>query len=298
MTLEQVQQHVHRKQQSLLEEQVQQEQQQRMRQQRELQLELAKHRNAILARQTKEDEQQQKQHQQTAQRRDQDVNRVDNAAAETVKATAATTVESSANVEVQDREPSRPFVATRHRSVFGYRGPEQSGQNAVEPELQEPVATITMESRRVLFMITAENRVRLALLDYTPKQIDAMTPAQALAILSPGSQKQQEARLDCQETTPELSQDEQQQQQRNRDTDDHGLEMDIISTAQDTGGSASMLVVADVISSPDSHGHNYSHGHGGLVSSPSSTSPTPKAASSRRSTDNSSSSSSSSPSTF
>ncbi|KAF8927946.1 hypothetical protein BGZ58_009997 [Dissophora ornata] len=205
MTLEQVQQHQQRKQQSLLEEQVQLEQHQRMRQQRELQLELAKHRNAILEQQQQqnllaqvqrkeqEEEQEQEQQQQENERR-----AAEKRIAEGLDLSAVQP-ELAAEQDTADETRTRPqFVATRHRSMFGYRGPEQKMEQGNElkeknrEEREEEEDQVSTKPRRIPFMITAESRVRLTLLDYTPKQIDAMTPQQAQAILSPVKQQERE----------------------------------------------------------------------------------------------------------
>jgi hypothetical protein len=87
-------------------------------------------------------------------------------------------------------------VPLHRRSMFGYRGPEQhpshslltTDMNGKEEQIKQST------THRVPFMITAENRVRLTMLDYTPKQIDAMTPAQAHAILYPVEEQAQQQR--------------------------------------------------------------------------------------------------------
>ncbi|KAF9575023.1 hypothetical protein EC968_004520 [Mortierella alpina] len=179
MTLEQVAQIQQRKQQSLLEEQIQLEQSQRMRQQRELQLELAKHRNAILEQQHKQQllrrkehelqlqEQQQQQEQENKQRSADSVPCNDTAADDSVRHPTKT--------------PPHAYVATRHRSMFGYRGPEQRmlTDEDVDGSMQPD-----RSSAQLPFLLAAESRVRLAMMDYTPKQIDAMTPEEAQVILS------------------------------------------------------------------------------------------------------------------
>ncbi|KAF9949489.1 hypothetical protein BGZ72_008755 [Mortierella alpina] len=155
MTLEQLGQVQQRKQQSLLEEQIQLEQTQRMRQQRELQLELAKHRNAIL----------EQQHQQQLLRRR----------------------EHEKQLQEQQQENKQA-----HRSMFGYRGPEhrmalsttsEAATTLAEDDVDETLRS-GVTSVQIPFMIPAESRVQLAMMDYTPKQIDAMTPEEAQAILS------------------------------------------------------------------------------------------------------------------
>ncbi|KAG0251956.1 hypothetical protein BG011_007296 [Mortierella polycephala] len=195
MTLEQVRQHQKRKQQSLLEEQMTLEQSQRMRQQHELQLELAKHRNAIL--------EQQQQHKQ--QLEEQQVRRPNQEVLSTSTSTEKQQHKES-KVQVENVDPSCPvdqeqtqaqrrprYVATRHRSMFGYRGPEHrmtmsttASTDALTEEEHKHAEQLATPVR-IPFMITAQNRVRLTMLDYTPKQIDAMTPEQAHAILARGT---------------------------------------------------------------------------------------------------------------
>ncbi|KAF9164207.1 hypothetical protein BGX21_011128 [Mortierella sp. AD011] len=225
MTLEQIQQHVQRKQQLLLEEQVQLEQRQRMRQQQELQIQLAKHRNAILEqqqqqqqemqkelaeyrksilKQKQEQEQQQQQQQELAQvRHDQQVHaeggKVEKAQVEHETRAQET---SSSSTPLPETDASRhQFIPTWRRTMFGYRGPEQvimdvntaaTGDSTAATllEMEQESMLKSVSRRSISTMITAENRVRLTLLDYTPKQIDAMTPIQADAILS--SKEQQE----------------------------------------------------------------------------------------------------------
>ncbi|KAG0002129.1 hypothetical protein BGZ79_003553 [Entomortierella chlamydospora] len=234
MTLEQIQQHVQRKQQLLLEEQVQLEQRQRMRQQQELQIQLAKHRNAILEQQQQQqqemqnelaeyrksilkqkqeqEQQQQKQQQQQQQelaqvRHDQQVHveggEVEKAEVGHEHETRAQET-SSSSTPLPEADASRhQFIPTWRRTMFGYRGPEQvmmgvnttttAGDSTAAALLemeQESMLKNASRRRSISTMITAENRVRLTLLDYTPKQIDAMTPIQADAILS--SKEQQE----------------------------------------------------------------------------------------------------------
>jgi len=291
MTLVQVQQHQQRKQQSLLEEQVQLEQRQRMRQQRELQLELAKHRNAILEQQQQQNqlaqvrqkEQEQQQQQQESERK----------AAEKLAAEGLERKDLSAAVQPElatqhdttaDETRTRPqFVATRHRSMFGYRGPEQKMEqgnelkekNRKEEEDNEEEQVSTKPSR-IPFMITAESRVRLALLDYTPKQIDAMTPQQAQAILSPLRQQereQSEPRVDDQAMMTKKEEEEEQ----------HALDMSRIVVDADNNYAAHAV---DVMAAPRALASPQKHGHGHVSSSSSSSS------SSRRPSGSSSSSSS------
>ncbi|KAF9939195.1 hypothetical protein BGZ67_009776 [Mortierella alpina] len=187
MTLEQLDQVQQHKQQSLLEEQIQLEQSQRMRQQRELQLELAKHRNAILEQQHKQQLLRRREHEQQLQEQQQE-NKQRPAEQGPCNDTAA-----GDSVRHPTKTPPHPYVATQRRSMFGYRGPEHrmalsTTSEAVAATLAEEDVDETMQSDvtsvRVPFLMAAESRVRLAMMDYTPKQIDAMTPEEAQAILS------------------------------------------------------------------------------------------------------------------
>ncbi|KAF9184200.1 hypothetical protein BGZ51_003487 [Haplosporangium sp. Z 767] len=202
MTLEQVKQHQKRKQQSLLEEQMTLEQSQRMRQQLELQLELAKHRNAILEQQQLLQKQQEQQHKQRLE--EEQVRRRDQEVSSTSTTTSTEKQQhKESQVQAKNTDPSCPtdqeqtqaqrrpqYVATQHRSIFGYRGPEHrmtmsttASTDALIEEEHKHIDQVVVPVR-IPFMITAENRVRLTMLDYTPKQIDAMTPEQAHAILA------------------------------------------------------------------------------------------------------------------
>ncbi|KAF9110470.1 hypothetical protein BGX27_006294 [Mortierella sp. AM989] len=300
MTLEQVQQHMQRKQQLLLEEQVQLEQRQRMRQQQELQIQLAKHRNAILEQQQQQQkvlqnelaeyrnsilkqkqQQEQDQQQQLAQARH---NQLENDEEEKVQTrgveraqvdhepekstqeetnsstpTTTTTLSSSSSSSSSSR---RQFVSTRHRSMFGYRGPEQqqqqqvlnmrTGVSATTTLLEEEqTLTTTTSPRSISSMITAENRVRLTLLDYTPKQIDAMTPIQANTILLRSEKQKEEKEKEQEKKRMELLSDKEL-------TEDHTLDMTPFVSGPvnlDMQGTAepqekySLHVVSDVIPS-------------------------------------------------
>ena len=185
MTLEQLGQVQQRKQQSLLEEQIQLEQTQRMRQQRELQLELAKHRNAIL----------EQQHQQQLLRRREHEKQLQEQQQENKQAVEQVPCNFSAaddKVHHPTKTPLHPYVATEHRTMFGYRGPEhkmalsttsEAATTLAEDDVAETLRS-GVTSVQIPFMIPAESRVQLAMMDYTPKQIDAMTPEEAQAILS------------------------------------------------------------------------------------------------------------------
>ncbi|KAF9965370.1 hypothetical protein BGZ70_004967 [Mortierella alpina] len=193
MTLEQLDQVHQRKQQSLLEEQIQLEQSQRMRQQRELQLELAKHRNAILEQQHKQQLLRRREHERQLQEQQQE-NKQRPVEQVPCNDTAAAAVAAVADDSVRHpaKTPLHPYVATQHRSMFGYRGPEQRMALSTSSEaittMEEEEVDESMQSGatsvRIPFLMAAESRVRLAMMDYTPKQIDAMTLEEAQAILS------------------------------------------------------------------------------------------------------------------
>lgn len=195
MTLEQLDQLQQRKQQSLLEEQIQLEQSQRMRQQRELQLELAKHRNAILEQQHQQQllrrREHEKQLQELQQQQQQQENNNQQSSAELQQVPCNdSAADDSGRHPI--KTPTQPYVPAHRRSMFGYRGPEQ---RMVLSTTSEAVASLPEEdieesmqsgvtSVRTPYMMAAESRVRLAMMDYTPKQIDAMTSEEAQAILS------------------------------------------------------------------------------------------------------------------
>ncbi|KAF9283836.1 hypothetical protein BGZ68_005072 [Mortierella alpina] len=193
MTLEQVDQFQQRKQQSLLEEQIQLEQSQRMRQQRELQLELAKHRNAILEQQHQQQLLRRREHEkqlQELQQQQQENNNQQSAAGLQQVPCNDSAADDSGRHPI--KTPTQPYVPTHRRSMFGYRGPEQrmalsTTSEAVaslpEEDIEESMQS-GVTSARTPYMMAAESRVRLAMMDYTPKQIDAMTPEEAQAILS------------------------------------------------------------------------------------------------------------------
>ncbi|KAF9382967.1 hypothetical protein CPC16_009118 [Podila verticillata] len=176
MTLEQVAQLQQRKQQTLLEEQIQRETSQRARQQQELWLQLAKNRNRILEQQKKEQERQ------AAATRDGGVETMETRTREEYEDTRDVEQETRRAVSTPQDEASREagkplhastFVGTRRCSMFGYRGPETT---------EETLPMATPKQRRVL--VAAEDRVKLAMMDYSAKEIDAMSPEQARTLLS------------------------------------------------------------------------------------------------------------------
>ncbi|KAF9304459.1 hypothetical protein BGZ74_001477 [Mortierella antarctica] len=194
MTLEQVALLQQRKQQTLLEEQIQLEKSQRARQQLELRQQLARHRNRIL-------EQQREEQQKAA---------TAAAAAAAGVETGAKDKEGTQRVGEEQRQPTREsrrgprstrqdgevteaaeashasmFVGTRRRSMFGYRGPEHStlGAEAQEEEEETRYAEVAVQSQRRV-LVAAEDRVQLAMMDYSPREIDAMSPEQVQKILS------------------------------------------------------------------------------------------------------------------
>lgn len=231
MTLEQaLEAHQHKQMASLLEEQIKLEQSQRMRFQSELQVELARHRNAILEKQElaalkrkgqlefeREQEQERRRREEEEEkevRRRQSL-QLTTTTTTTTTATAAESIEESAETReasVQDRENSTattqvPYTTVaasiidpRYRIMFGYRGPEHPKSTPAElAELEQerrntlaasnatttttsPSSSSSVEVTAAT-RITAENRVRLAMMDYTPSQIEALTPKQASAIL-------------------------------------------------------------------------------------------------------------------
>ncbi|KAF8978459.1 hypothetical protein BGZ46_006461, partial [Entomortierella lignicola] len=232
MTPEQVQQQALQKQ--LLQHSKDTETSQRWRLQQELQLQLAKHRNAILEQQQQRQRQfeekqaakdQLKQEQELAQQQQQQQNAESNHGSKPITAASSTPKEEEGtnnskvkgekvdntlannnnnnNNDLENCSPEasatsgRQFIPTRHRSMFGYRGPEHKTLIELERQQQQqqgqmnvvPSSTTTTFSkpRNISTMIPAVTRVQLTLLDYTPKQIDAMTPIQANAILSSAS---------------------------------------------------------------------------------------------------------------
>ncbi|KAF9410174.1 hypothetical protein BGZ76_005553 [Entomortierella beljakovae] len=215
MTLEQAQEHVQRKRQTVLEEQVQLEQRQRLRQQQELQVQLAKHRNAILEQQQlqqkalqdelqefrtkqkqqeeiekqlqlEQQQQEQQQQQQQQQKQEQQLARSRHDQKETVELTAQKEKESTKDID-SSMTSIPQYVPMRNRSMFGYRGPINEDQDHGDAKsiIAKTTTTTTLSE-----MISAENRVRLTLLDYTPKQINTMTSAQADTILASKQQAQ------------------------------------------------------------------------------------------------------------
>ncbi|KAG9065245.1 hypothetical protein KI688_002568 [Linnemannia hyalina] len=217
---------------SLLEEQIKLEQSQRMRFQSELQVELARHRNAILEKQELaalklrgqlEFEREQKGRR--AEEEEEEVRRQSLQLTATAPTTAVESIEEAAGVReasVQDQEADNkqlknstttqaPYTTVaagiidpRYRTMFGYRGPEHSKSTPEElAELEQErrntlTATLTPPSsssssvKDTATRIPAENRVRLAMMDFTPSQIEGMTLEQASAILHLRSAQPQE----------------------------------------------------------------------------------------------------------
>ncbi|KAF9905750.1 hypothetical protein EC991_001353 [Linnemannia zychae] len=224
---------------SLLEEQIKLEQSQRMRYQSELQLELARHRNAILEKQeraaasvaTAAEVRRRGQELELAEEKidESEVRRrrhaqlqVDNAAATSVPRSSTQEETGVRELSVQDDQESdskqlKPTTATattakqapyttvaasiidpRYRTMFGYRGPEHAKSTPAELAQMEQErlahlaaiftsssssSSLTPSVKGAVARISAENRVRLAMMDYTPSQIDSMTLEQASAVL-------------------------------------------------------------------------------------------------------------------
>ncbi|KAF9134216.1 hypothetical protein BGX30_012012 [Mortierella sp. GBA39] len=245
MTLEQaLEAHQHKQMASLLEEQIKLEQSQRMRFQSELQVELARHRNAILEKQELaalklrgqlEFEREQKGRR--AEEEEEELRRQSLQLAATAAATAVEPIEEVAGVReasVQDQESDNkqlknstttqaPYTTVaasiidpRYRTMFGYRGPEHSKSTPEElAELEQErrntlTATLTPSSassssvKDTATRIPAENRVLLAMMDYTPSQIEGMTLEQASAILDLRSAQPQEQQVQEQQSSSSL----------------------------------------------------------------------------------------------
>ncbi|KAF9280744.1 hypothetical protein BGZ88_012009 [Linnemannia elongata] len=213
---------------SLLEEQIKLEQSQRMRFQSELQVELARHRNAILE---KQELAALKRRGQLEFEREQEKRRIEEEEEEVRRQSlqqTSTTVESNketagvreASVQAQETDNKQqknstttqaPYTTVaasiidpRYRTMFGYRGPdhpkstpeelaqlEQERRNILTAALT-PSSSSSSSVKNAATRILAEDRVRLAMMDYTPSQIEAMTPEQASAILDPRSAQPQE----------------------------------------------------------------------------------------------------------
>ncbi|KAG0048474.1 hypothetical protein BGZ83_006590 [Gryganskiella cystojenkinii] len=189
MTPEQAQASQVAKKLTLLEEQIQLEQTQRVRQQAELQLQLSRHRNAILEQQSK----QQQLYEQDLQerRRRQEQKQLQEKQDQVKKMQALSRQdEQEEHSEAESRNHSEEqqlpkFVATRHRSMFGYSGPEHKLEEQAALELESSSRPASLSpSTSPLSLLSAENRVQLAMMDYTPKQIDAMSPNLAQSILN------------------------------------------------------------------------------------------------------------------
>lgn len=232
MTLEQaLEAHQHKQMASLLEEQIKLEQSQRMRFQSELQVELARHRNAILEKQELaalrrrgQLEFEREQEKRRVEEEEEEVRRQSlqqtSTAVESNKETAGVR-EASVQAQETDNKQQKNSTTTqapyttvaasiidpRYRTMFGYRGPEhpkstpeelaqleQERRNILTAALT-PSSSSSSSVKNAATRILAEDRVRLAMMDYTPSQIEAMTPEQASAILDPRSAQPQEQQL-------------------------------------------------------------------------------------------------------
>lgn len=232
MSTEQLQQVQRQKQQSKLEDQILLEQSQRIRQQTELQLQLSRHRNAILEQQSKQQQlyeqdlqerrrrqqqqlqqQQQKQHKEN-EKEDRELHQ-DTLASTTTRPSSNSPRQEGNEVEqgmmqqgatsLSKEEQSSNFVATRYRTMFGYRGPEhvqdaepiheEDEEVRLRLEKDEHAWSMTLPASPLSSLLSAEIRVQLAMMDYTPKHIDAMTLAEAQAILQPTTSTSTEATL-------------------------------------------------------------------------------------------------------
>ncbi|KAG0012853.1 hypothetical protein BGZ81_001345 [Podila clonocystis] len=192
MTLEQVALLQQRKQQTLLEEQIQLEKSQRARQQLELRQQLARHRNRILEQQKEEQKAMRDgKASTTAETRAKDKEETQRVGDEQMQLTHESRRDSLStrqNEEVtaateESSHDSSMFVGTRRRSMFGYRGPEHSTLTAGTEEEETRYAEVAAQSQRRV-LVAAEDRVQLAMMDYSPKEIDAMSPEQVQRILS------------------------------------------------------------------------------------------------------------------
>ncbi|KAG0097505.1 hypothetical protein BGZ93_002609 [Podila epicladia] len=186
MTLEQVALLQQRKQQTLLEEQIQLEKSQRARQQLELRQQLARHRNEILEQQREDQQKAAAAAAAEVETRAKDEEGTRKVGEEQGQPTHESRRTKSGEVTEAAEESSHDssmFVGTRRRSMFGYRGPEHStlGAEAEEKEETRYAELAAQSQRRVL--VAAEDRVQLAMMDYSPKEIDAMSPEQAQSIL-------------------------------------------------------------------------------------------------------------------
>ncbi|KAG0287414.1 hypothetical protein BGZ96_008650 [Linnemannia gamsii] len=191
---------------SLLEEQIKLEQSQRMRFQSELQVELARHRNAILEKQElaalkrKGQLEFEREQEQERRRREEEEEKE---SAEAREASVQDRENFTATTQAPYTTVAASIIDPRYRIMFGYRGPEHPKSTPAElAELEQerrntlaasnPTTTTTTTTSSsfspsvkvtATTRITAENRVRLAMMDYTPSQIEALTPEQASAIL-------------------------------------------------------------------------------------------------------------------
>lgn len=241
MTLEQaLEAHQHKQMASLLEEQIKLEQSQRMRFQSELQVELARHRNAILEKQElaalKRKGQLEFEREQERRRAEEEEEEVRRQSLQ-LTTTAGESIEEAAGVKeasAQDQETDNkqlknststqaPYTTVaasiidpRYRTMFGYRGPEHPKSTPEElADLEQErrnilTATLTLSSsssssvKDAATRIPAESRVHLAMMDYTPSQIEAMMPEQASAILDLRSAQPQEQQVQEQQSSSSL----------------------------------------------------------------------------------------------
>lgn len=188
MTLEQVALLQQRKQQTLLEEQIQLEKSQRARQQLELRQQLARHRNRILEQQ-REEQQKAAAGVETGAKEKEGTQRVGEEQRQPTRESRRgprSTRQDGEVTEAAEASHASMFVGTRRRSMFGYRGPEHSTLGAEaqeEGEEETRYAEVAAQSQRRV-LVTAEDRVQLAMMDYSPREIDAMSPEQVQKILS------------------------------------------------------------------------------------------------------------------
>ncbi|KAG0342634.1 hypothetical protein BG000_002841 [Podila horticola] len=192
MTLEQVALAQQLKQQTLLEEQIQLEKSQRARQQLELRQQLARHRNKILEQQREEQKAVRagKASTAVATREEENTHRVgseqDMTQASRRDQLSTEQHEQMTQATEESSHDSSMFVGTRRRSMYGYRGPEHSTLTAGAEEEETRYAEVAAQSQRRV-LVAAEDRVQLAMMDYSPKEIDAMSPEQVQCILSSSS---------------------------------------------------------------------------------------------------------------
>ncbi|KAG0281610.1 hypothetical protein BGZ95_001464 [Linnemannia exigua] len=92
------------------------------------------------------------------------------------------------------------IIDPRYRTMFGYRGPEHPKSTPAElAELERErlshlaasfessssssSSSLLLDVKSAVTKISAESRVHLAMMNYSPSQIDSMTPEQASAVL-------------------------------------------------------------------------------------------------------------------